>query len=119
MPNGKSNPSTTSGAQDDWAEIEQELSKTEIRLRDLKDRYGQIQRDLRMEKELREERSQYAAQPKSAAAQHELKKIDEELDQIELALESRLFRLDNAFWQAVRFGGLGVVLGWLLKTWAG
>lgn len=128
-PNGKSNASSSgpassgasnaSSASDEWAEIEKGLGETEIRLRDLKDRYGQVRRDLRMREELGEARSQFTAKPQAPETRQELKKIDEELDQIELALESRLFQLDQAFWQAVRFGGLGVVLGWLLKAWAG
>ncbi|MCA1993960.1 MAG: DUF2203 domain-containing protein, partial [Coleofasciculus sp. S288] len=56
------------------------------------------------------------------ALQAELKRIKEELETIELNLESRLFSwgsLKEPFWQAVRFGGLGVVIGWILKSCAG
>jgi hypothetical protein len=48
--------------------------------------------------------------------------LQRELEELDLALESRLFAdsgLKEVFWQAVRFGSLGVVLGWLLKLWAG
>lgn len=51
-----------------------------------------------------------------------LQTLQRELEELDLALESRLFAdsgLKEVFWQAVRFGSLGVVLGWLLKLWAG
>jgi hypothetical protein len=56
------------------------------------------------------------------ALQTELKQIKEQLETIELNLESQLFSwgsLKEPFWQAVRFGGLGVVIGWILKSCAG
>jgi hypothetical protein len=52
----------------------------------------------------------------------ELKQIQEQLETIELNLESRLFSwgsLKEPFWQAVRFGGLGIIIGWILKSYAG
>lgn len=51
-----------------------------------------------------------------------LRTMQAELAEIDLALESRLFvesGLKEVFWQAVRFGSLGLVAGWLLKLWAG
>ncbi|MGP1375444.1 MAG: hypothetical protein ACTS3T_21635 [Almyronema sp.] len=54
--------------------------------------------------------------------QPELARLQAELEQLELTLESRLVTWRNfrePFWQAVRFGGCGLLLGWLLKSWAG
>ncbi|TAD77280.1 MAG: DUF2203 domain-containing protein [Oscillatoriales cyanobacterium] len=54
--------------------------------------------------------------------QAELRTVQAQLAEIDLALESRLFAesgLQEVFWQAVRFGSLGLVAGWLLKLWAG
>ena len=51
--------------------------------------------------------------------QAQLRQIGQELDKIELNLESRLFSwgsLKEPFWLAVRFGGLGVLIGWFLKS---
>jgi len=51
----------------------------------------------------------------------ELRQIKEQLEAIEINLESQLFSLGSLkepFWQAVRFGGLGVVVGWILKSCA-
>ncbi|MBD0342554.1 MAG: DUF2203 domain-containing protein, partial [Microcoleus sp. Co-bin12] len=52
----------------------------------------------------------------------ELREIEKELETIELNLESRLFSwtsIIGPFWQAVRFGGLGILIGWILKSYAG
>ncbi|WP_373479845.1 hypothetical protein [Geminocystis sp.] len=49
----------------------------------------------------------------------ELHYIEKELTEIELRLESELFKwssLNEPFWQIVRFGGVGFVIGWILKT---
>jgi len=50
-------------------------------------------------------------------AQAELARLEEAVDRFELDLASRLFtwhHLQEPFWQAVRYGGLGLVGGWLL-----
>ena len=39
------------------------------------------------------------------------------LEELDLLLESRLLNLWEPFWQAVRFGGLGVAIGWFLCSW--
>ena len=54
--------------------------------------------------------------------QQTIQSLQTQLEEVDLALESRLFAesgLKEVFWQAIRFGSLGVVLGWLLKLWAG
>lgn len=54
--------------------------------------------------------------------QSELKSLQTQLDELDLTLESRLladYGWNDLFWQAVRFGGLGVAIGWGLKLWAG
>jgi len=41
---------------------------------------------------------------------------------LETNLESQLFSwtsLKRPFWQIIRFGGLGVVIGWLLRSCVG
>jgi uncharacterized protein (DUF3084 family) len=52
----------------------------------------------------------------------ELTRLQKQLETLEINLESHLFSwttLKRPFWQAVRFGGLGVIIGWLLKSWVG
>jgi chromosome segregation ATPase len=52
----------------------------------------------------------------------QLQEISDRLEQLEADLESRLLSwssLREPFWQIVRFGGLGVVIGVILKSCAG
>ncbi len=121
QPNGPDQDSNT-GAEN-WAEFDQAFEKVQQQCRDLQDRYGQVRRDLRMQAALRAEQADLSQQGFSPdALSQELQKIRQELDEIEVALESRLLSWESfrePFWQMVRFGGLGVLVGWLLKSWAG
>ncbi|MFB6277701.1 MAG: hypothetical protein ABEI32_16315 [Halothece sp.] len=88
---------------DQWETRLQELEQALI---DLRRRYYQIQRDRSQKEELKAK----------------LKRLQSELDALDYNLESRLVTwkdLLEPFWLAVRFGGLGIILGWLLKSWAG
>ena len=52
----------------------------------------------------------------------ELTRIQKPWETWEINWESWLFSWNNLkrpFWQAIRFGGLGVIIGWLLKYWVG
>ncbi len=49
----------------------------------------------------------------------EIQRIQAEIERLELTLESRLLNwssLRDLFWMAVRFGGLGIIIGWLLRS---
>ncbi|MFM7363373.1 MAG: hypothetical protein ACKO11_02475 [Cuspidothrix sp.] len=104
-------------------DFEQELEELETSLRFLKDRYAQVQKDQQQKaqwqqelKNLKQNRNQ------SPGMKTELTRLQKQLETIEINLESRLFSwtcLKRPFWQAVRFGGLGVIIGWLLKSWLG
>jgi chromosome segregation ATPase len=118
-PNEK--PSSPSSDADDFAAA---LTETERSLAALKERYVQVREDTQRQAELkerlnevkREQRGQQSPQLKA-----ELKQIQSQLETIELNLESQLFSwgsLKEPFWQAVRFGGLGLLIGWLLKSCA-
>lgn len=107
-------------------EFEQAISEAEQSLQLLKERYAQVRRDQRRQAELQQRREQVRKELRTdsnrGSLQAELKQIKEQLETIELNLESRLFSwgsLKEPFWQAVRFGGLGVVVGWILKSCAG
>lgn len=109
----------------DDTNIEHSLQQLEQSLLRLKARYAQVQLDRQRQAELQQRLSQVqrdAKRRRSQELQSELKALQQQLDEIELALESQLFSwrgLQDVFWQAVRFGGLGVIVGWMLKTWAG
>ncbi|MDY7016528.1 MAG: hypothetical protein SVX43_23615 [Cyanobacteriota bacterium] len=96
------------------------IATLERSLTELKERYAQVRRDRQRYGELEEERSRlerHSGQDREIKAQ--LQHLQQELDTLEVNLESRLFNwrsFSQPFWQAVRFGGLGIVIGWLLKS---
>ncbi|ACB51282.1 unknown [Crocosphaera subtropica ATCC 51142] len=111
-------------------EFETALMEVERSLLKLKERYKQVQQAQKQKLNLEERLSTLSPQEMV-----EVQKINEELQQLTITLESNLLTEDDVktllwegirqgllgevFWQIVRFGGLGIVLGWLLKTWAG
>lgn len=98
-------PSNSQRPQDD-SQWEYRIQQAEAKLIDLRRRYSQIQRDRARKKQL----------------EARLQRLQSELETLEYNLESRLVRGKEwlePFWLAVRFGGLGIILGWLLKSWAG
>lgn len=106
-------------------EFAQALTAVEALLTALKERYEQVQRDRQRQVELRNRLEEIRPRPRQNPVpelQQELQRIQQELETIELNLESRLFTwgsLKEPFWQAVRFGGLGILIGWMLKSCAG
>ncbi len=108
----------------DESEFARSLAEVERSLNNLKERYAQIQRDRQRQVELnyrREDVRQNLRRSRIPELKAELRQIEQELATIEFNLESSLFSLDSLkepFWQAVRFGGLGIILGWLLKSCA-
>lgn len=110
---------------DDESEFVQALAAVERSLAAVKERYTQIQVDRQRQVELghrREEIRQSKRQNPLPQLKKELREIEQELETIELNLESSLFSwgsIKQPFWQAVRFGGLGILIGWILKSYAG
>ena len=120
--NGSSSEESSSAEANEWAEVEAGFAKVQKQLSDLKDRYSQVRRDIRMQGELRAEQVELERQPASEAIRAELKDIEQQLAQIEVAIESQLFSWESfreIFWQIVRFVGLGIVMGWVLKSLVG
>jgi hypothetical protein len=119
-------------------DFEQSLRQVEDSLVRLKERYHQIQSHQAEQPSLLEQqqvlRDRYAAEP-SVELKQQLTAIADQLQELEIALESSLLSdrqskqlmgellrngiLGELFWQIVRFGGMGIILGWLLKSWAG
>lgn len=110
-------------------DFEKSLQDVEQAFLLLKARYAQIQADQHRQQELQHHKQQIERQlqsPRSRAIEtelkQELKKIRQQLEELEVALESQIFSwsgLKEVFWQAVRFGGLGIVIGWILKSVVG
>ncbi|MEC4804260.1 MAG: hypothetical protein SAJ12_15930 [Jaaginema sp. PMC 1079.18] len=95
-------------------EFEDAIAAVEVSLEQLKTRYNQVIQD-------QQRRSQLAEQARHTAPslKAELDRIQQEIDLIDTNLESRLFRWRSflhPFWMAVRFGGLGILIGWWLNS---
>jgi len=106
--------------------LAQAIENLEQNLIALKERLDQVKRDEQRQVELRDHLEDLKQQQKNNHSREpiktELRLIEKQLEEIEINLESRLLNFSafkEPFWQAVRFGGLGVVLGWLLKSCAG
>ncbi|MDJ0661857.1 MAG: hypothetical protein QNJ42_20590 [Crocosphaera sp.] len=111
-------------------EFETALMEVERSLLKLKERYKEVQQAQKQKLDLEERLNTVSPQDTV-----EVQKINEELQQLTITLESNLLTeedvktllwegirqglLGEVFWQIIRFGGLGIILGWLLKTWAG
>ncbi|QEI42789.1 hypothetical protein BMF77_03401 [Dolichospermum sp. UHCC 0315A] len=101
----------------------QELEEVETSLRFLKDRYTQVQNDQQQQAQWQQELKNLKQNRKQTPEiKNELSRLQKQLETLEINLESQLFSwssLKRPFWQAIRFGGLGVIIGWLLKSWVG
>lgn len=110
----------------DEMDINQSFHELEQSFQLLKTRHAQVQADRQRQQNLRDRKEQLEQQLQhttSSRLQHQLKQdlkqIRQQLDQVEVALESQLFSwngLKEVFWQAIRFGGLGMVAGWVLRS---
>jgi len=103
------------------AEFAEEIAEVERSLLSLKERYAEVQQSQSRQAELQERQREIRQTRQNQHLRQELHQIKEQLEAIELTLESRLFNwssIKEPFWQAVRFGGLGIILGWVLKSLA-
>ncbi|XGV99002.1 MAG: hypothetical protein ACAF41_08700 [Leptolyngbya sp. BL-A-14] len=98
--------------------FEQELAVVERSLNDLKSRYAQIQQDEQTQAQLQERKEQLKRKMQRSSTPElkaELTRLQTQIDELEVNLESKLFSwgsLREPFWQIIRFGGLGIVIGW-------
>lgn len=120
--NHKNSPATEA---DFDREFERGLEEVDRSIATLKERYAQIQRDRQRQIELKhhyEDIRQERRRDRSPELLAELRQIQQQLEILEVNLESSLFSwssLKEPFWMAVRFSGIGLVVGWLLKSLAG
>lgn len=102
-------------------EIEKTLTEVGQSLEALRQRYLQVQQDWQRHAELvkyKQELEQKKAHNfEKEPIKTELNDIEKQISELEINLESVL--LPDIFWQAVRFGGLGIAIGWFLKSFAG
>ena len=97
-------------------EFESALRDATRSLKILKERYVEIRRAQQQQPEL-QQRLQQANLPLS-----EVQSIKHRLEELEVSLESHVLswrHFQPPFWQVIRFGGLGVIIGWILRGCAG
>jgi hypothetical protein len=108
---------TTASAQTDpnlspeLAAVGTGLAALETDFAALKQRYQQVICDRNQAQQI----EQQLQQPDLSEAA--VQQLHQQLQALEINLESHLFQwgaLKEPFWQAVRFGGVGLILGWLL-----
>ena len=103
---------TPSSSDQNWTTFEEDLKQLEVAVQTLRQRFDQVQTSQQQQQQL----EQQLQNPDLSAAA--LKQLKQQLDELEVKLESALFdwrSLLEPFWQAVRFGGLGIILGWILR----
>jgi len=108
-PDSPSRHSKFSLPNEDLISFEQVFKEVESMLQAIKGRYVQLQTAKQSKAELQQRLDQL---------QTELHQVKEQLEALEIDLESRLPRssYQEYFWQAIRFLGLGFVLGQLLDA---
>ncbi|MBW4522235.1 MAG: hypothetical protein KME16_21465 [Scytolyngbya sp. HA4215-MV1] len=100
-------------------DFEQFLVAVEQSLQELKSRYQQIQTDQQQQLDLQAQQRELQQQLKQTpdpALRQELTKLKDQLEELEVKLESRLLSwlsFREKFWQIVRFLGLGMAIGWV------
>ena len=107
-------------------------------LQALQTRYDEVQSHRAKQQQLDEHRADLEARwqtEQRPELEQELQQVKAQLEELSLQLESELLTdkqlqtvfwdglrqglMGDVFWQIVRFGGLGIVVGWLLKGWQG
>ncbi len=115
------NPDSVETENDLDSNVEKILMDVGHSLSELEDRYEQVRQDWQRYTELQQHQEELQAKKvhnvEKEPIKTELRHLIEELEALEMNRDSVL--LPDLFWQAVRFGGLGIVIGWLLKSLAG
>ena len=101
---------------EELARFETALKETAKDFLALRDRYFAVKQAYRQRAELQ---AQFDPATLPTA---ERQRLQQQIDTLEETLEGKILAwetLKEPFWQALRFGGLGLVLGWFLRGWVG
>lgn len=117
-------PSSSPGSSPDETpdEFATALQEVDASLDALRQRHAQVIAAQAQRSELRAQYNRTQSElsrHRTKQLQEELKAIKKKLEELEIVLESQLFSwssLKEPFWMAVRFGGVGIVLGWVLRA---
>ncbi|MEM9450704.1 MAG: DUF2203 domain-containing protein [Cyanobacteria bacterium P01_E01_bin.6] len=110
-----SEDSRSSDAPDDQDFIDA-LNDAQVSLDQLKERYAQVTAAQEQRNELRAQYSRTQSElrrHRTKELKKELNQIKEKLSELDIVFESRLV---DPFWMAIRFGGLGIVIGWAISA---
>jgi hypothetical protein len=105
-------PSTS---EDDWHQFDANLSQLETSIQVLRQRFEQVRQWQSEQRDIEQQLQRPGLSPT------ELAPLQQRLEALETQLDSSLFdwrSLREPFWQAVRFGGIGIILGWVLRSLA-
>ena len=103
---------------DETMEFDREIAELEAAISTLKQRQVEIELAEREQVVLERQRNELKYKgSKHTEVKQELEQIRSRLEELDLILESRLLNMWEPFWQAVRFGGLGIAIGWFISTW--
>ncbi len=104
-------------------EFDREIAELEAAIFALKHRHGDTQLATQEQVVLTRQRNELKQKgSKHPDVKQELEMIRSRLAELDLTLESRLLNewklMWEPFWQAVRFGGLGIAIGWFMANWS-
>jgi chorismate mutase len=107
---------------DEAIEFDREIAELEQQISALKHRHADTQLAEREQVVLVRQRNELKQKGNNRPeVKQELQMIRSRLAELELTLESRLLNewklMWEPFWQAIRFGGLGIAIGWFISTW--
>ena len=112
-----SSPKSGDPKENDLAQI---LIEVEQSLAQLQSRHTQVKQDWEKRSQIKarqqELKQQQQAKSLPQPLKTELRSLQQELDRLELTLESVL--LPDIFWQVIRFVFLGIAIGWFLHIYA-
>jgi chorismate mutase len=103
---------------DERMDFDREIAELEQAISALKQRQVDIELAERERVVLDRQRNELKHKgSKHPEVKQELAQIRSRLEELNFRLESQLLNMWEPFWQAVRFGGLGIAIGWFVSTW--
>jgi uncharacterized protein YhaN len=107
---------------DETMDFDREIADLEYAIATLKQRQAEIELAERERVVLARQSNELKHKgSKPPEVKQELQQIRSRIEQLDITLESRLLNewklMWEPFWQAVRFGGLGIAIGWFISTW--
>jgi len=107
-------------------DISTKISQLEAALVSIKTRLHQVQQGEERYSQLQTAshalKRQLEKYPQDITLQSEIERVQWEMEELAVILESRLVRHSSwytLYWRAVRYGGAGMLIGWFLRSYGG